>query len=192
MIRCEGWGRFIFTITALFLVVFSFQASAETRPDPMDALWETWESESYTLQARESFQFPVAYDDIQARRWRLVVDGMDINCDLSVLRMADESLVYFETNESLHEVSIPWGEGEELIVVVTNRNRPGAVVVSFQGPPRDQSHASYSFDVNRALEKYAAGQRLDAEKFCRDALLKDEDDVVAKVLLAGFLRDRQE
>jgi hypothetical protein len=192
MIIRKHWGHPITSITILLLLLVGFQASAETRPDPKDGLWETWSSESYTLQARESFQFPVAYDDIPARRWRLVVNGGDTNCDLSVLRMTDESLVYFETNETLHEVSIPWGEGEELIVVITNRNRPGAVVVAFQGPPKDQAHASYSFDVNRALEKYAAGQRLEAENYCRKALLKDEDDAVAKVLLAGFLRDRNE
>ncbi len=188
----DGWKSFIFVTTMLLFLMVSFQVGAETRPDPMDGLWETWSSESYTLQPRESFQFPVAYDDIPARRWRLVVNGGDTNCDLSVLRMADESLVYFETNETKHEVSIPWGKGESLIVVITNRNDKGAIVVSFQGPPRDQHRASYSYDVNRALEKYSVGQRLAAEDYCRQALLKDSDDAVAKVLLAGFLRDRRE
>jgi len=192
MNRCDGYRHFFFTMTTILVLVFAIQAGAETRPDPMDGLWETWSSESYTLEARESFQFPVAYTDIPARRWRLVVNGGDINCDLSVLRMVDESLLYFETKESVHEVSIPWGKGEELIVVITNRNKKGNVVVSFQGPPRDQNHASYSYDVNRALEKYSAGQRLSAEDYCRKALLKDQGDAVAKVLLAGFLRDRHE
>lgn len=192
MNRRIGWGYFIITMGTFVMLMGASPGWAQNKPDPMDSMWETWSSESYTLLAKESFQFPVAYEDIPARRWRLVVEGGDINCDLSVLRMADESLLYFETNESLHQVSVPWGIGEELIVVVTNRNRKGAVVVSFQGPPRDQNHASYSYEVNRALEKYAAGQRLDAEEFCRQALLNDKDDAVAKVLLAGFLRDRQE
>ncbi len=109
----DGLGRLALPMTLFLLLVVGFQASAETRPDPMDGLWETWSAESYTLEPRESFQFPVAYEDIPARRWRLVVNGGDANCDLSVLRMTDESLVYFETNETLHEVSIPWGKGEE-------------------------------------------------------------------------------
>lgn len=192
MFGCSGRRHIIATLTTLLWLMVGFQALAETRPDPMDGLWETWASESYTLEAKESFQFPVVFEDIPARRWRLVVNGGDTNCDLSVLRMADESLLYFETDETVHEVSIPWGKGEELIVVITNRNHYGAIVVAFQGPPKNQSHTAYSYDVNRALEKYAVGQRLDAEKFCRKALLKDQDDAVAKVLLAGFLRDRHE
>jgi tetratricopeptide (TPR) repeat protein len=63
-------------------------------------------------------------------------------------------------------------------------------VVELLGPPRDQVHAAYNYDVNRALEYYAAGRRLDAEESCRRALEADESDGVAKVLLAGFLRDR--
>ncbi len=51
-------------------------------------------------------------------------------------------------------------------------------------------HASYSYHVNRALDKFAAGQRLAGEDECRKALLENPDDGVAKVLLAGFLRDR--
>jgi tetratricopeptide (TPR) repeat protein len=87
-------------------------------------------------------------------------------------------------------VIIPWGEGEAVSVVVTNRQQPGSIVVSLQGPPQDQVHASYSYHVNRALDKFAGGQRLATESECREALLADPADGVAKVLLAGFLRDR--
>lgn len=151
--------------------------------------WQTWSAETYTLEPRESFQLRVDYPDIPTRRWRLVVDGGDQNCDLSVLRVQGEELLYYKTNESRHEVSVPWGQGEEIIVVLTNRNRRGSFVVSMLGPPKDQNLASYSYPVNRALEAYAAGQRLKAQDLCREALLADPADGVAKVLLAGFLRE---
>ncbi len=152
-------------------------------------IWETWTSESYTMTPRESFQLRTSYDEIPARRWLLVVDGGDNKCDLSVLRVNGEELLYYKIDESRHEVSIPWGEGEELIMVLTNRNNKGGFVVSFLGPPKEQNFASYSYSVNRALEAYAAGQRLDAQALCRDALIKNPDDGVAKVLLAGFMRE---
>ena len=125
------------------------------------------------------------------RRWTLVVEGGGLNCDLSVLRVLGEELVYYETRESRHEVSIPWGRGEEVMVVITNRDRKGAFQVGLTGPPREQAQASYSYDVNRALENFAAGKSLQAEEDCRKALKRDPDDAVAKVLLAGFLRDKQ-
>jgi len=153
--------------------------------------WETYKSESYTLRPRESFQFRVAFDQIQVRSWKLVVDGGQELCDLNVLRLRDESLLYFKTGESRHEVVVPWGRGEEIIVVLTNRDRPASFTVTLQGPPRDQVHAAYGYHVNRALEAFAAGRRLEAEANCRSALLEDPADGVAKVLLAGFLRDGQ-
>lgn len=153
-------------------------------------VWEAWSSDTFTLGPRESFQFHVTYDQIQVRTWKLVVDGGDRNCDLSVLRVDGEALVYFKTDESRHEVLVPWGRGEETIVVVTNRQHAGTFVVTLLGPPRGQVHASYSYGVNRALEAFAAGRRLDAEEQCARALRKDPHDGVAKVLLAGFLRDR--
>ena len=36
-------------------------------------------------------------------------------CDLTVLRVKGEELLYYKTNESRHEVDVPWGIGEELI-----------------------------------------------------------------------------
>jgi tetratricopeptide (TPR) repeat protein len=154
------------------------------------ANYETWTSESITLAPRESSQLRVTYDQIQVRNWQLVVDGGDQNCDVNVRRERDQSLVYQKNDQRHHEVLIPWGVGEAVSIVITNRQRTGAFVVSLQGPPQDQVHASYSYHVNRALDKFAGGQRLAAESECRRALVADPDDGVAKVLLAGFLRDR--
>ncbi len=156
-----------------------------------DGIYEVWSSDSFTLAPRESFQLRVSYDQIQVRNWKLVVDGGDQNCDLHVKRLKDESLLYQRNDEQHHEVLIPWGEGEELSIVITNRRVKGAFVVTLLGPPRDQVHASYSYHVNRALDKFAAGQRLAGEDECRKALIENPDDGVAKVLLAGFLRDRR-
>lgn len=152
---------------------------------------ETWAQEGYTLEAKESFQFAVRFDEIPVRRWDLVVDGRGLVCDVSVLRVLGEELVYYETRETRHEVSIPWGFDEEIMVVITNRDHPGAFQVSLIGPPRDEVQATYSYDVNRALENFSAGKSLQAEEDCRKALKRNPDDEVAKVLLAGFLRDKQ-
>lgn len=156
-----------------------------------DGSYEVWSAESYTLMPRESFQLRIAYDQIQVRNWKLIVDGGDQNCDLHVKRDRDGSLLYQQNDQQHHEVIVPWGIGEEVSIVVTNRAVKGAFVVSLLGPPRDQVHASYGYHVNRALEKFAAGQRLAAEDECRLALVADPSDGVAKVLLAGFMRDRQ-
>ena len=123
---------------------------------------ETWAMEGYALEVKESFQFSVRYEEIPVRRWDLVVDGGGLNCDVSVLRVLGEELVYYETRESRHEISIPWGRDEEIMVVVTNRDHKGASQVSFVGPPRDDLQTSYSYDVNRALENFTAGKRLQA------------------------------
>lgn len=165
--------------------------SAPAAPAATQHNWETYRSQLVTLRPRESFQFRVAFDEIQVRSWKLVVDGGLERCDLNVLRLRDESLLYFKTDESHHEVLVPWGRGEEVIVVLTGRDREAAFTITFQGPPRDQVHAAYGYHVNRALEAFAAGRRLEAEASCRSALLEDPHDGVAKVLMAGFLRDGQ-
>lgn len=178
----------------LALSVLATAASAvppAPAPAPGGAAWETYKSDSYLLQAGESFQFRVTFDQIPVRAWRLVVDGGQAPCDLNVLRMKGESLLYFKTDEARHDVLVPWGKGEEVIVVLTNGAHEAAFTVSLQGPPRNQVHAAYAYHVNRALEDFAAGRRLEAEDHCRSALLEDPDDGVAKVLLAGFLRDGQ-
>lgn len=155
-----------------------------------DGVWEKWSSESFTLQPRESFQFHVDFDEIQVRSWKLVVDGGDMKADLSVLRVRDESLLYYKIDERRHETIIPWGRGEEIMVVITSRNEKGSFTVDLMGPPRDQAHAAYSYHVNRALEAYGSGRRLKAEAECETAIRLDSEDGVAKVLLAGFLRER--
>jgi len=152
--------------------------------------WESWSAESYTLEGREAFQFKVRFEDIPVRQWKLTVNGGDFNCDLSVLRVNGESLIYYKTDESRHEVLVPWGIDEEIFIAITNREHKGAFVVSFVGPPKDQVQAAYSYLVNRSLEAFASGRRLEAEDHCQQALVENPDDSVAKVLLAGFLRDR--
>jgi len=152
--------------------------------------YETWSSESYTLQPRESFQLRVRFDDIKVRNWKLIVDGGDQNCDLNVVRTGDQSIIYQLNDQRHHEVEIPWGIGESLTIAITNRRNKGAFVVTMLGPPEGQVHAAYSFHVNRALEKHADGQRISAEDECRKALRADSNDNVAKILLAGILRDR--
>ena len=123
------------------------------------SLWEAWSSESFSLESRESFQMRVDFKDMPVRRWKLVVDGGDQKCDLSVLRTNGEELLYYKTNESRHQVSIPWGHGEELVIVMTNRRHPASFVVTLMGPPKGQVTAAYSYHVNRSLEAFAAGQR---------------------------------
>jgi hypothetical protein len=189
-VQPEGWDMPHSRPLALSLLLVLLVASPAW-PAAVKGNWETYKSESYTLRPRESFQFRVDFDQIQVRSWKLVVDGGQDPCDLNVLRLKDESLLYFKTGESHHEVLVPWGRGEEIIVVLTNRDREASFTVTLLGPPRDQVHAAYGYHVNRSLEAFAAGRRLEAEANCRSALLEDPADGVAKVLLAGFLRDGQ-
>ena len=176
-------GRAVLAAVCLLLAVCP--AGART-----PGVWEPWKSETFTLAPRESFQIRVAFADLPVRRWRLVVDGGGDNADLTVLRVRGEALLYARNDEQRHEVEIPWGRGEEVIAVVTNRGHPGSFAVTLLGPPRDQVQAAYSYEVNRALEAYAGGRRLEAEELCRRALARDPADAEAMVLLAGFKRDR--
>jgi tetratricopeptide (TPR) repeat protein len=177
-------------VVALHFLFLTVLAAAPC-PASEDQDWERYSSENFTLVPREGFQFRVTYDQIPVRTFKLVVTGNDDHlCDLSVLRVNGEELLYFKTKESRHEVEVPWGIGEELLVSLTNRKVKASFVVELLGPRRDQVYASYSYHVNRALEFYAAGRRLAAEESCRRALDEDPSDGVAKVLLAGFLRDR--
>jgi hypothetical protein len=153
-------------------------------------VWEPWSSETSSLEPRQSFQVRVGFADMPVRSWRLKVDGGDQRCDVTVLRVRNQELLYARNNEVRHVVDIPWGRGEEAIVVVTNREHPAAFAVTLLGPPRDQAQAAYSYGVNRALEAYAGGRRLDAEDLCHGALDDDPADTEAMVLMAGFKRDR--
>lgn len=184
---------------AVWLIASFLGGAAAYATEVKSAGWEVWQATSYTMEAGEVFQFRVDYSDLPLRRWQLIVDGGDRTCDLSVLRLKGEELVYYKTGESRHEVSIPWGRDEELVVVLTHRGRsgsiaakgdqPAAFLVSLLGEPRDQVLASYSYHANRCLEAFAAGRRLEAMDHCERALASDPQDSEAKVLLAGFLRD---
>jgi tetratricopeptide (TPR) repeat protein len=182
----SGWIRkFRTALCAGCLVLLgASQVSAQ------DGIWERWKSESFTLVPYESFQFHVDFSEMPVRSWKLKVDGGDMNCDVSVLRVQGEALLYYETNQQRHEVDIPWGIGEEVMVVLTCRSEKGSFTVDLLGPPKNQAQAAYSYHVNRALEAYGSGERLRAEDECRLAIDQDPSDAVAKVLLAGFLRDR--
>ena len=156
------------------------------------APWDTWGTDAYTLDPGEAFTFRIAYDEIPVRSWKLVVDGDYVICDLHVLRLVDGSLLYFEKDESHHELILPWGAGEEISVVLTaGPSQGGVFTVKLMGPPRDHAPASYSYKVNRALESYASGHRVQAENYCDEALRDNPDDGVALVLKAGFLRDNR-
>lgn len=174
---------------AFLLLASGFGSAVEALEPDNPSLWQTWSSESFTLDSSESVQMQIDFGAIPCRRWKLVVDGGDFKCDLRVVRARGEELVYYKIAESLHEVSIPWGIDESVTVILTNRRNPAGFLVSMKGPPRDQATAAYSFHVNRALEAFAAGQRLEAEAECRLALRADPEDGVAKVLYAGFERD---
>jgi len=176
-------------IRARILAIFLLGALMLPSAGRAQYQWETRHTEAFTLEPAESFQFRVPFADIQVRSWKLVVDGQNQVCDLSVLRVKDESLLYFQTHESRHEVLIPWGTGEEVIVVINNGPAKATYTVKFLGPPSDQVHAAYSFHVNRALEDFASGRRLDAQDQCQIALRQNPQDAVAKVLLASFLRE---
>ena len=100
MIRpCLGVSRKIRTAVPVLLAIVLSAAGACAQ----DGVWEKWSSESFTLGPRESFQFHVGFDEIQVRSWKLVVDGGDMNCDLSVLRVRGEALLYYENDQQRDE-----------------------------------------------------------------------------------------
>jgi len=180
-------GR-VWTGTALLvLAALAFCPGAGAQPA---GLWEPWKSETVSLDQGQSVQVRVTFADLPVRTWRLTVDGGDNRVDCTVLRVRGEALLYARNDESRHTVDVPWGRGEEALVVLTNRSHAGAFVVTLSGPPRDQAPAAYSYWVNRTLEAYAGGRRLDAEDLCRRALDADPADAEAMVLMAGFKRDR--
>jgi len=151
--------------------------------------WEKYSSESFTLKPKETFQFHVTFAEIPVRVWKLVVDGGDWQCDLSVFRVRDDAILYYKIDERHHEVLIPWGQDEEVMVAITARSQQGNYVVDIMGPPKGQVQAAYSYHVNRALEAYGSGQTLKAQAECETAIQRNPDDAVAKVLLAGFLKE---
>ena len=117
--------QFLFplVITAMFVPFVQAQ----------EAGWERYSAENFTLGPKEAIQLRVLYDQIPVRAFKLVVDGGDEKCDLTVLRVQGEELLYFKTGESRHEVEVPWGEGEEVILAITNRDVKSGFVVELMG-----------------------------------------------------------
>ena len=89
-------GRWNYVLRlGLLLVWMSTMSTAASAQGEVDfSQYETWSSESYTLDPRESFQLHVTFDDIKVRNWKLIVDGGDQNCDLNVVRTRDNSIIY--------------------------------------------------------------------------------------------------
>ena len=149
--------------------------------------WTAWGTETYALQAGESIQLRIDARQIPLRRWKLVVDGDQLLCDLHVLRMRDRSRVYAQNDESHHEVELPWGLGEEISISLTAKRRAGVFTLTMLGPAAGQADAVYSYGVNRALEAREAGDSAGAKRLIYKALKDDPTDTVARIVLAGML-----
>ncbi len=148
-----------------------------------------WGQETWRLEPGETFQFRVEFAQIPVRSWRLVIDGGQLQSDLTVRREADGSLLYARRNEAHHEVTVPWGQGEAIAVAIApGRVGGGLYTATFLGPPRDAAPESHSYRVNRALEAYAAGDAALARRLAEAALQEDPDDDAALLLMSGFLR----
>lgn len=165
---------------ALALLVASAPA---VQPPPGLVVWGT---ETYTLEAGESLQFHVDFEQIPVRRWLLLIEGDVRRSHLNLRRAADGRLVYDQRNESRHQVEIPWGAGESLSGVLTAARDGGAFAISLWGPPRDQYLQAYGYEVNRALESLAAGDRGAALAHLQAAQRDDPADPVARTLLQGL------
>ncbi|MBC8424748.1 hypothetical protein H8E07_11550 [bacterium] len=151
-----------------------------------------WGTEAYNLEAGESVQFHVAFADIPLRAWILSVEGDQRLCDVNVLRLGQEHLLYQQHDESRHRVRIPWGTGESVAVTVTaDMSAGGVFTIKLLGPPDDTAERAYGYGINRALESLEADDDQRAESLLRDAIRTDADEVgLAALLLAGLLKDR--
>ncbi|MBD3220759.1 hypothetical protein GF314_05915 [bacterium] len=167
------------SIAALLLVAVAGAVS------PPNGLVQ-WGERSYRLEPGESTSFRVDFEQIPVRRWWLIVESDRSPCHLNLRRVADGSLVYDRRDEVEHEVAIPWGEDEALSAVIVAGRRGGVFAVGIWGPPRDAYLRSYRYDVNRALEDLAAGDRGAAREHLMAAVTGDPDDPVAAALLQGL------
>jgi len=163
-------------------VVCLAAAAAAVQPPPGYVVWGT---ETYTLQPGEALQLRVDFEQIPVRRWLLLVEGDVRLSHLNLRRVADGRLVYDQRDESRHQVEIPWGVGESLSAVLT-AGSGGAFAISLWGPPRDHYLRAYGYEVNRALEALAAGQRGLAQVHLAAAQLADSTDAVARALLQSI------
>lgn len=168
-------------------------ACAAAPAAPPESLWTARGTESYRLEAGESVQFRVVFDDLPVRAWILEVDGDYRNSDVNVLLMPAGELLYQKNDESRHRVRVPWGRGEEAAVTLTADTRQGGVyTVKFLAPPPDQSGRAFGRLVNRALEALDDGRGERAEALLGRSLRAGEDRGVAALLLAGLYRERGE
>ena len=119
---------------------------------------QAWGRQTDTLQPGEALTVAVDFAQIPVRRWVLLVESDGQPAHLNVRRAADGSLLYDQRDETRHLVDVPWGEGEELSAVLT-APRGGVFTVSIWGPSPDGYRRSYRYDVNRALEALADGDR---------------------------------
>jgi hypothetical protein len=146
----------------------------------------SWSCETCALSAGEAVTLQVVFDNLPLRRFTLLVESGGPACHLNVRRDLDGSLLYDTRDEVRHEVDVPWGIGESLTAVLTAGPDGGSYAVSFWGPPPEDHKRAYSYDVNRALEAYAAGNRQGARDHCRAALQRDPADAVARLLMHGL------
>ena len=180
-------------LSALFFLALLLPGPAATAGVP-EGQWVAWGTETYNLEPGESVQFRVDFEDIPLRAWILTVEGDQRLCDLNVLRLGDDALVYQKHDESRHRVRIPWGRDEAVAVTVTADTAIGGLfTIKFLGPPAELAERAYGLRINRALAHMSAGRSASAEALLRDVIRADGDEVgLAALLLAGLLKDRGE
>jgi hypothetical protein len=187
--NAAGWRGAVGTLLPVVVGLGVALAAPAIAAPPTADSWAEWAAQPFRLDPGESVQLRFSFEEIPVRSWRLVVDGAPRRCDLLVTRVQEETSIYWRRGESHHDVTVPWGRGEAIVAVLT-APEGGIFTVRSLGPPQDAVPAPYSYEVNRALESYAAGKRLEAERHCEAALARNPGDGVAQVLLAGFLRER--
>jgi hypothetical protein len=169
----------------LLIAVLAAVAGAAGADGPPPGLVR-WGEQSYRLEPGEATSFRVDSDQIPVRRWVLLVESDRAPSHLNVRRVHDGSLLFDQRGEIRHEVDVPWGEGESLSAVLTAAGRGGVFSVSIWGPPRDDYLRSHGYEVNRALEAMAAGERERVRHHLLVALRERPDDAVARVLLEAL------
>ena len=177
----------------LSVMVFLLMIAAAAGATVSESLWVPRGTETYNLEAGESVQFRVDFDDLAVRTWILEVDGDLRTCDLNVLVLNDQSLLYQKNGESRHRVRVPWGRGQRVAVTLSaDINMGGMFTVKFLAPPSEQAGRAFGYLVNRALEALEAGNARHAESLLHDAIKSGEDEGVALLLLAGLAKERGE
>ncbi len=159
-----------------------------------EGLWEPRASEVYNLEAGESVQLRLAFDELPVRTWILSVEGGLRPCDLNVFRMKTGAMLHQQHDESRHRVRVPWGRGEAVTITLTaNRRTGGSYTVKFLAPPAEEAPLAYGYDLNRALEAMETGRTGPAEIHLRDAAVNEPRDAgVAYLLMASLARNRNE